>query len=241
MVQSTHPARRLVLSLIALSGFFGAAAASADTIAIIGTGNVANVLGPGFAGLGHDIVYGSREPARGDVQELVQRTGAGATVRLPADAVRDADIVVLAVPGTVVAEVVESLGDLSGKIIIDPTNPTRTNEQGLRISAVATSNGEIIQQLAPDAFVVKAFNTMGTPTMGNPEAFNAPIAVPLVGNDTAAKETVAELARGIGLEPQDVGPIRFSRTVEGMLLLLIYARGQGSSVDFGFATRNSEE
>lgn len=240
MVQSRRSVRPLGLSLIALAGFFGAMAVSAETIAIVGTGNVANVLGPGFAGLGHDIVYGSREPSREDVQELVRRTGENATVMRPTDAVRDADIVVLAVPGTVVQEVVENLGDLSGKIVIDPTNPTRTNEQGLRISAVATSNGEIIQQLAPDAFVVKAFNTMGVPTMGNPEAFNAPIAVPLVGNDAEAKAKVAELARGIGLEPQDMGPIRFSRTVEGMLLLLIYARGQGSSVDFAFATRNSE-
>lgn len=208
--------------------------AHADTIAIIGTGNVAEVLGPGFAGLGHDIVYGSREPNRADVQALVARTGRGASATTPAAAVTDADIVVIAVPGTAVPEVVRSLGDLSGKIIIDPTNPTRTDDSGVRVSAVATSNGEIIQEMAPDAHVVKAFNTMGTPTMGNPDAVGFPVAVPLVGDNAQAKAKVAELARGIGLQPLDVGPIRFSRTVEGMLLLLIHARTQGEQVNFSF-------
>ena len=224
-----------MVTAIVGSGLLSLATVHADTIAIIGTGNVAHVLGPGFAGLGHEIVYGSREPQRPDVQELVQQTAVNASATTPAEAVRDADIVVLAVPGPAVPQVVDSLGDLAGKIIIDPTNPTTTDDDGVRTSAVATSNGEIIQEMAPDAFVVKAFNTMGTPTMDNPELFDVPIAVPLLGDNDEAKARVAALVSGIGLQPVDVGPIRFSRTVEGMLLLLIYAGTHGNPVNFSFA------
>ena len=49
--------------------------AAAETIAVIGTGNVGGALGPEFAALGHTIVYGSREPERDDVVALVERTG----------------------------------------------------------------------------------------------------------------------------------------------------------------------
>ncbi len=69
------PTRILLSALLALGGA-SSASVSAETIAVIGTGNVGGALGPQFATLGHDIVYGSREPQRRDVQELVARTTA---------------------------------------------------------------------------------------------------------------------------------------------------------------------
>lgn len=89
---------------------------------MIGAGQVGSALGPEFAALGHTVVYGSRDPDRQDVRELVSRTGNGASASSPAEAAAPADIVVLAVPGLLVAEVTQSLGDLSGKIIVDPTS-----------------------------------------------------------------------------------------------------------------------
>lgn len=97
--------------------------ASADTIAIIGTGDVARALGPEFAAQGHTIVYGSRSPTDSRVVELVEKTGNGASATSPIEAAGQANIVVLAVPGLLVEEITKSLGDLSDKIIIDPTNP----------------------------------------------------------------------------------------------------------------------
>ena len=81
-----------------LAAITGAGQAAAETIAVIGTGNVGSALGPRFAQLGHVIIYGSREPGRADVQALVTRTGGDASARQPAEAARDADIVVIAVP-----------------------------------------------------------------------------------------------------------------------------------------------
>ena len=99
-----------------------------DTIAIIGTGDVGAALGPEFAAQGNTVVYGSRDPSREKVVALVSRTGANASATTPAAAVVGADIVVLAVPGLLVEEITRGLGDLSGKIIIEPTNPLQRSE-----------------------------------------------------------------------------------------------------------------
>jgi len=217
--------------------FFGAPAV-ADTIAVIGTGDVGGALGPAFAGQGHTIVYGSRDPDRGKVKELVERTGELASATTPADAASQADIVVLAVPGLMVEEITKSLGDLSGKIIIDPTNPLERRMNRLE-HAVETSNAEIIQAAAPDAYVVKAFNTLNWKTMVDPDSAGGPVSIPLVGDNGRAKKKVAELVSGMGLEPIDVGPLRDARWVEGMLILWINNRYGSMRPSFDYHLRKN--
>ena len=217
--------------------FFGAPAV-ADTIAVIGTGDVGGALGPAFAGQGHTIVYGSRDPDRGKVKDLVERTGELASATTPADAASQADIVVLAVPGLMVEEITKSLGDLSGKIIIDPTNPLERRMNRLE-HAVDTSNAEIIQAAAPDAYVVKAFNTLNWKTMVDPDSAGGPVSIPLVGDNGRAKKKVAELVSGMGLEPIDVGPLRDARWVEGMLILWINNRYGSMRPSFDYHLRKN--
>ncbi len=220
---------RILLSLLLLAA---ALPAWADRIAIIGTGDVGAALGPEFAALGHTIVYGSRDPDRDAVRELVERTGGDASATTQADAVLDADIVVLAVPGMLVEEITLSLGDLAGKIVIDPTNPLVRDGDSLG-HGVATSNAEIIQAAAPDAFVVKAFNTLSWRTMVDPESSGGPVSIPLVGDSADAKARVAELVEGMGLEPIDLGPLAHARWVEGMLIVWINNRySDRESFDF---------
>lgn len=196
----------------------------ADTIAMIGTGDVASALGPRFAELGHTIVYGSRDPGREKVKDLVARSGPDASATTPAQAATDADIIVLAVPGAVVETVTKGLGDLSGKTIIDPTNALRRRDDGLFEMAVETSNAELIQRSAPHAFVVKAFNTLNWRQMADPGSAGGPVSIPLVGDSEEAKAVVAKLVEGIGLEPIDLGPVRYAHIVEGMLVLWINNR-----------------
>ena len=76
-------------SLFICLNAFIPAPASAETIAIIGTGNVAGALGPEFAAQGHTIVYGSRDPSTSDVKILVKETGNGASATSPAEARRN--------------------------------------------------------------------------------------------------------------------------------------------------------
>lgn len=210
--------------------FFGAlllqAPVSAETIAVIGTGNVGAALGPEFAAQGHSIVYGHREPNREDVQALVARTSGNAAVRLPAEAVIGADMVVLAVPGTSAVDIVSGLGDLSGKILIDPTNVV--SREGGRMSHGVPgkgSNAAMIQAAQPGAFVVKAFNTLNWVQMVDPETAGGPITIMLAGDNADAKAAVAELVRGMGLDAVDVGGLEYAHVLEEMLVMWANSMG----------------
>jgi len=227
--------RRLVpfLSLLILLPI-----AHADTIAVIGTGNVGGALGTEFAAQGHTIVYGSRNPSSSEVTELVARTGGDAAATTQAEAVKGADIVVLAVPGMLVEEITRSLGDLSGKIIIDPTNPIDRSGQEFKMG-VSSSNGEIIQFAAPDSSVVKAFNSLSWQTMIDPEMSGGPVSIPLAGNSSDAKATVAELVEGMGLEAIDLGGIENAHWIEGMLIMWLNNRYGGEREPFDYHLRKN--
>ena len=221
-----------IITLI-FSLFIWIAPIHADTIAVIGTGDVGGALGPEFAALGHVVIYGSRNPDSEKVAALVEKTGHGASAAQPKAAAGKAEIVVLAVPGMLVKEIVAGLGDLSGKIIVDPTNPLVRRDDGNLGIEISGSNAEIIQAAVPDAEVVKAFNTLGWRTMMTPEATGGPVSIPLVGDSSEAKKRIAAIVAAMGLEPIDVGPLRNARHVEGLsVLLLNNAFGGGPNFEF---------
>jgi NADPH-dependent F420 reductase len=206
--------------------------ASAETIALIGTGNVGGALGRRFAENGHTVVYGSRNPLANDVVALVNETGHGAVALSPAQAAAQSRVVVLAIPWAATEDVVRGLGDLSGKIIVDPTNPRVMASDGFADypPTLEDSNAERIARLAPGAEVVKAFSTLGFETMFDPRVAEGPVTIPLVGDDREAKALVAALAREIGLEAVDVGPLRHARIIEG--LHYVRANAQGGRINY---------
>lgn len=208
-------------SLFAVLVMIVATPLQAETIAIIGTGSVANALGPEFARLGHTIVYGSRQPLSEKAQALVRATSENASVVLPKDAVVHADFVVLAVPGLLVEEITSGLGDLSGKVIIDPTNPLVGDWDTKLSLGVTTSNTWIIQQAIPDAYVVKAFSTLNWSQMVEP---GGDISILLAGDNDNAKQRVAELVTGMGLKPMDLGSAEDAHWIEGMTILWLNNR-----------------
>src|SRR5690606_27108118 len=146
----------------------------------------------------------------------------------------DADIVVLAVPGGIAEEVTRQLGDLSGKIILDPTNRVGRADDGWLVHDVPgeSSNAELIQAAAPDARVVKALNTLNYRTMIDPETSGGPVTIPIAGDDEAAKAVVAELIEGMGLEVVDFGPLRYSHVLEEMLIVWANARTRGTGFNY---------
>ena len=201
-------------------------AAYAETVAVIGTGNVGMALGTEFGGLGHTVIYGSRSPDSEKTRALVEKTK-NASAAPPAEAAAQADVVILAVPGMATETVVKGLGDLSGKIIIDATNPL-VFEGNPPVVTYGTDHslGEIVQEAHPEAYVVKAFNTIGWPAMIDPPT-PAPV-IPLAGENAAAKAKVASWVKAMGIDTVDVGGIYHARVTEHMVVLMLNNRFTGT-------------
>jgi predicted dinucleotide-binding enzyme len=232
-----------IISLVVglLLGLAAPAIVSAETIAVIGTGSVGRALGPRFAENGHTVVYGSRTPNREDVQALVAATPGDTTASTPPEAAQTADIVLLAVPWNVAEDVLVSLGDLSGKIIIDPINPRVVDEEGFRDYPSLISNAERMQALAPRSMVVKAFSTFSSSTMIDPGSMDHTVTIPLAGNDAEAKARVAQICAALGFETIDFGPVRYSHIIEGLYLMRANARLNDIRFEWHFATSERPE
>jgi len=190
-------------------------------IAIIGTGEVGSALGSSWGRLGHPIIYGSRAPASAKTRDLVSRSGNARAV-LPAEAARHADIIVLALPFSAALELLPQLGNLDGKILIDPMNALAFDRERRRVTQSVELVAEQIQALAPGAHVVKAFNALNAGKMIPEREFAAPISVPVAGDDQDAKNLVMGLAEELGLLATDVGPLFNARYLEAMAPLYVY-------------------
>jgi predicted dinucleotide-binding enzyme len=194
-------------------------------IGIIGTGKMATDLGGLFLRAGHELFLGSRDPVKGVAQAEI--LGGGSTGGGLREAATFSETVLLATPFSGVSEAIKAAGPLAGKVLIDITNPLTPDFMGLTIGHT-TSAAEAIAALAPGAKVVKAFNHLfapvlkqGLPPGGKAVAF-------LCGDDEEAKNKVAELARSVGLDPLNAGPLRNARYLEPTAELLIQlAFGQG--------------
>lgn len=195
-------------------------------IAIIGAGNVGGALGKAWAKAGHTIIFGVRNPGQGKTQPPLAEIGAAASAVVVPDAVRRAEIVVLATPWPAVPDALNAMGDLKGKTLIDCTNPLSLAGDGsLSLSLGSTTSGaEEVERLAPGAHVVKAFNTYGWENFADSSYPNSAGLKPVMffcGDDDAAKGRVSQLAADLGFEPVDTGGLGMARSLEPLALLWI--------------------
>ena len=132
-----------------------------ESIAILGAGKLGGALGKRLAAVGHPVIYGSRTPDADRVQALVKSTGPKASAATLTDAVAHSSIVVFALPWEPVKDLLPQLGDLSGKLLIDPMNAAPRTIDGYPFRPdSSTSVAEELQRLVPGASVVKAFNAI---------------------------------------------------------------------------------
>lgn len=200
------------------------------TIAIIGTGNMGAGLARLFATSGHRVAIGARQADK--AAALAAEIGAGAEGGSVAAAVKGAEIVVLAVPYGAAAEVLREAGDLSGKILVDITNPLKADFSGLTLG-YSTSAAEEIKALAGGAVVVKAFNTVFAQLLPREARAAQPLQVFVATDDAAAKAKVSDLATSAGFAAVDAGPLGNARYLEpiGMLNIAFgYFLGRGPVV-----------
>ncbi|MCY3003738.1 MAG: NADPH-dependent F420 reductase [Planctomycetota bacterium] len=190
-------------------------------IAFLGAGQVGGALAAALARAGHTVTIGARDAGSRSVRALLTRAPA-LSVAAPADAVRAADVVFLATPYNVAAEVVKELaGELAGKVLVDCTNPVGPGlTHGLRSER---SGSEVVQAAAPRARVVKAFTIYGFENFEENPFRSAAVrpAMLFCGDDAAAKGSVAKLIEELGWEPVDVGGIAQALHLEHMTLLWI--------------------
>lgn len=200
-------------------------------ITILGTGVVGRTLAARFAGLGHEIMLTARN-LDGEKMAEARKAVPTAAVLPVAQAAAGADAIVLATQYADAAAALAGLGNIAGQIVIDTTNPLKPDLSGLSIGH-ETSAGEELQRAFPAARIVKAFNTTGFNIMAAPPAGSLML---VAGNDAEARTTVLELARAIGFDARDAGPIERSRLLEPLAMLwitLAYRQGFGRDYAFG--------
>lgn len=225
------------LVLIALSSF----AADKETIAVIGTGDLGDSIGGRLAELGYEVVYGSRNPDSDRVRAVVSKTGNGATAASQEEAARRGDIIFLALLPSTMEAVVTNLGNIAGKIVVDPSAPWSQAEDGYPQVISDTSMAESIQEWNPDAKVVKAFGTMGSMIIDDPDAAGGTISIPIASNHKDAKERIARLIQEMELDPVDFGPLRMARFIEtlGSIYMIPLLQRRKSEWEFQFR-RNAD-
>lgn len=196
----------------------------AKRVGVLGSGVVGRTLAEGFLKHGYEVMLGTRDPAKGEVPGWVN-AHPGAKAGIFRETAVFGDIVVLAVQGGVVAEVIEQAGPdhLTGKVVIDTTNPLASEKPVNGILSFRTgpneSLGEKVQMLLPNAHVVKAFNSVGAALMVNPRFEQGTPTMFLCGNNPEAKSTVSAVCAQFGWEPYDCGDIAASRALEPLCML----------------------
>lgn len=186
-------------------------------IAIIGSGNVGKALAGSATKAGHEVAIAANDPQHAEDAAKATRARPASSNQ---DAIKGADLVVLAVPAQKVDEVVGELArELDGKVVVDVTN--RVDAQNPANVLDGSSTAEKIQGKLPKARVVKAFNYAFASKMADPKVDGTNLDAYVAGDDEEAKREVEEFARSIGFRPIDAGPLAMARALEGMALLNI--------------------
>jgi predicted dinucleotide-binding enzyme len=207
-------------------------------IGILGSGLMGGKLGTIFARAGHEVVFSySHRPTK--LETLAREAGKGARAGTPADAVRGADALLLAVHWSRVADVLRQAGDLSGKVLLTCSLPMNDDDTEL-VVAHTSSGAEALARQVPRARVVSAFGTVPSEVLfAVYEARRRARRPSLVycGDDAAANEVAASLIRDVGFEPVDAGPLRIARYAEPFTLLvarLAYEGEDGPALAYRF-------
>lgn len=203
-------------------------------ISIIGTGNIGYGLAHTLARTNHKVTVAGI--ADGDGPALAEKLAAEKKVKVQgntvAKAVKTADVVVLAVPYTAVAELAKSV-DFQGKTVVDVTNPIEADFSGIIIGHTSSA-AEEVQKLLPKAKVVKAFNTVFAQVYDQGLNFgDKKVPAFVASDDVDAKSSVISFANDAGFDAVDSGPLKNARYIEPLGYLNIqfgYMLGRGTQI-----------
>jgi predicted dinucleotide-binding enzyme len=187
-------------------------------IAVIGTGNVGKALGGSLARAGHDVTFAARDEAK--TREIAAELGAASSPTAEA-AARDAEVIVLAVPyGAMPAVAREIASAAKGKVVIDVSNPLKSDYSGLATEG-GPSGAERLAEPLIDAHVVKAFNTLFASVQADPAALGSTVDALYATDDDEARTAITAIAESVGFRPIYVGPLTAARELEALAWLNI--------------------
>jgi 8-hydroxy-5-deazaflavin:NADPH oxidoreductase len=188
-----------------------------STISIIGSGGMAAAIGGLAAKAGHAVEVTSRDADK--ARALAGQIGAGATTGT-FGAAPAGNIVILAVPYSAVLDVVKQYGEkLAGKLIVDITNPIKSDFTGFMTPEDSFGAQEIAKAAPANADIVKAFNTQNAQVLAAGPIGGHPLDVFIAGDDSQAKARVSVLIKSLGLRPMDTGQLTMARTLEHACML----------------------
>jgi predicted dinucleotide-binding enzyme len=197
-------------------------------IGILGSGDVGRRLGDGCIRYGHQVMIGTRNPEKKELQEWIDylKHTENAFVGTFAEAASFGELIIISTlwEGTKNAINLAGLSNFNGKIVIDTTNPLDFSKGMPPQLSIGYDNsaGEIVQSLLPESKIVKAFNIVGNPHMVNPDFPCGPPTMFICGNSDDAKNTVIEkLLTPFGWESIDIGGIEQSRLLEPLAMIWI--------------------
>ena len=191
-------------------------------VGILGSGSVAKTLGTGFLRHGHEVMLGTRQRAK--LEEWATQNPGG-VVGSFAEAVRFGTLLVLAVKGSVAAEVLRAADapDLAGKTVIDTTNPIADSPPTNGVLKFFTNLDDSLMERLQREFAsvrfVKAFSSVGAARMVNPQFKGGPPTMFICGNDEAAKKIVNDILVTFGWEVADMGSVEAARAIEPLCIL----------------------
>ena len=190
-------------------------------IAFLGYGQVGTPLADHLQRLGHQVTLAANDP-RSERLKTALAKNPNLDVAAPREAVRQAEVVFLATPFQANQAAIEAVADeMRGKILIDCTNPVGANlSHGLNS---LESGSELIQRMAPETKVVKAFTIYGFENFEDTSypGYNVKPVMMYCGNDMDAKKVVGELIAQLGWSPLDVGGLEQALHLEHMTLLWV--------------------
>lgn len=192
-------------------------------IGIIGSGLVARALASGFIKYGHDVMMGSRDPAK--LSDWAGKAGPQGSTGSFEDAAEYGEILVLAVKGTAASQALEIVGAdrLRDKTVMDVTNPIADEQPQNGVlqffTEANTSLMETLQSSFPNTNFVKAFNSVGNALMVNPDFKGLQPSMFICGNNDNAKQDIAEIVTLFGWEVEDMGSAEAARAIEPLCIL----------------------
>jgi hypothetical protein len=190
-------------------------------VAVLGTGGVGQTLASGFLKHGHEVMIGTREPAK--LAAWIQEHP-GAKAAESRQAAAFGELIVLAVKAKVAAQALNAAGreNLAGKTIIDACNPIADGPPDHGVLPFFTGpNESLMEQLQrdfPEAHLVKAFNSVGSANMVNPPFAEKPTMF-ICGNNDGAKKKVTSILDQFGWETADMGTAEAARAIEPLCML----------------------